>query len=144
MHQDSSERSIAVFDEHAEEYDRWFDEHPAVFQSELEALKKVLPEKGTGLEIGVGSGRFAERLGIQYGVEPARAMRVTKIEGLPPNLLSVKGEKIFNLFHKQMMFGGTRTFHKRLEPDLNGLFGTGFLFLEDRYQIGQVVCRVSR
>jgi hypothetical protein len=34
----------------------------------------MLPEGGTGIEIGVGTGRFAAPLGIKVGVEPARAM----------------------------------------------------------------------
>jgi hypothetical protein len=34
-----------------------------------------LPKSGTGVEIGVGTGRFAEPLGIRVGVEPSKAMR---------------------------------------------------------------------
>jgi SAM-dependent methyltransferase len=36
----------------------------------------MLPEGGTGIEIGVGTGRFAAPLGIKVGVEPAQAMAV--------------------------------------------------------------------
>lgn len=35
----------------------------------------MLPTAGRGLEIGVGTGRFAEQLGIKIGVEPSRRMR---------------------------------------------------------------------
>lgn len=63
------------FDEHPERYERWFDEHEAVYQSELCALHSVVPSGGRGVEIGMGSGRFAGPLGITEGVEPSRAMR---------------------------------------------------------------------
>ncbi|HAU3858691.1 TPA: methyltransferase domain-containing protein, partial [Legionella pneumophila] len=66
--------SVKVFNQMAEDYDRWFDIHPAVFQSELDALKKVVPESGEGLDVGVGSGRFAAALGIKTGVEPSIAL----------------------------------------------------------------------
>ncbi|PJC64246.1 MAG: SAM-dependent methyltransferase [Deltaproteobacteria bacterium CG_4_9_14_0_2_um_filter_42_21] len=69
-------RSDQIFNELAADYDLWFDRHPDIFQSELNALKKIVPCKGTGLEIGVGTGRFAEKLGIHYGVEPAESMKI--------------------------------------------------------------------
>ena len=63
------------FETLAGEYDAWFDEHPALFESELQAVQAVLPERpGQWVEIGVGTGRFASRLGIGLGVEPAAAM----------------------------------------------------------------------
>ncbi len=62
-------RSGRIFNESAVDYDLWFDRHPHIFQSELNALKKIVPCKGTGLEIGVGTGRFAEKLGIRYGIK---------------------------------------------------------------------------
>ena len=68
-------KSISVFNRFFEEYDQWFDKHPAIFQSELNALKKVMPKSGVGLEVGVGTGRFASALGVCYGIEPAAAMR---------------------------------------------------------------------
>ena len=63
--------SIKLFNQFANKYDSWFDNHPAVFQSELEALKKVTPKSGDGLEVGVGSGRFSAALGIKTGLEPS-------------------------------------------------------------------------
>jgi hypothetical protein len=38
-----------VFDQYAEEYDTWFDAHPWVYQSEVRAVKMVLPQSGEGL-----------------------------------------------------------------------------------------------
>jgi SAM-dependent methyltransferase len=65
---------IDVFEKSAQEYDDWFERNKPVYQSELLALKAFLPRAGRGLEIGVGTGRFAAPLGIEIGVEPARAM----------------------------------------------------------------------
>jgi len=64
----------SVFDKHYKKYDLWYDRHPYAYLSELEAVKKLLPEKGKGLEIGTGTGRFASALGIQYAVEPSSKM----------------------------------------------------------------------
>ena len=69
-----SEEKITPFNKLAQEYDQWFDRHQAVFQSELEALKKVVPSKGLGLEVGVGTGRFAAAFGIKFGIDPSQAM----------------------------------------------------------------------
>lgn len=67
--------TILAFNQFAEQYDQWFDEHAILFQSELKALKKCVPKTGLGLEIGVGTGRFAVGLGVHHGIEPASAMR---------------------------------------------------------------------
>lgn len=65
-----------VFDTETERYDRWFDRHPAAYESEVEAIRAaLLIPYGHGLEIGVGTGRFATPFGIADGVEPAAAMR---------------------------------------------------------------------
>lgn len=63
-----------VFEEAAQEYDDWFVRHELAYRSELAAIKDLIPKEGRGLEIGVGTGRFAGELGIKVGVEPARAM----------------------------------------------------------------------
>jgi ubiquinone/menaquinone biosynthesis C-methylase UbiE len=65
---------IEVFKEQANEYDYWFIRHEFSYRSELAAVKAFIPPAGRGLEIGVGTGRFAAPLGIKVGVEPARAM----------------------------------------------------------------------
>jgi ubiquinone/menaquinone biosynthesis C-methylase UbiE len=65
-----------VFDHSALEYDDWFVRHELAYQSELVAIKTLMPTQGNGLEIGVGTGRFAGPLGIKVGVEPAKAMSV--------------------------------------------------------------------
>ncbi len=65
--------SVEVFDRNWEDYEAWFERHKSIYSSELKALKKVIPE-GLGLEIGVGSGRFAQPLGAKIGVDPSRNM----------------------------------------------------------------------
>jgi len=64
----------SVFDHSAREYDDWFVRNEMAYRSELAAVKAFLPLSGRGLEIGVGTGRFAGPLGIEVGVEPAKAM----------------------------------------------------------------------
>jgi ubiquinone/menaquinone biosynthesis C-methylase UbiE len=63
-----------IFEESAQEYDAWFDQHRYIYESEILALKRFSRPQGTGLEIGVGTARFAVPLGIDVGVEPAAAM----------------------------------------------------------------------
>ncbi|MCK4917328.1 MAG: class I SAM-dependent methyltransferase [Candidatus Omnitrophica bacterium] len=63
-----------IFDCYSKEYDVWYDRNKFTYFSELEALKKVLPRFGKGLEIGVGTGRFAHPLGITLGIDPSVEM----------------------------------------------------------------------
>jgi ubiquinone/menaquinone biosynthesis C-methylase UbiE len=74
-------------------YDAWFDQNANVYQSELLAVKALLPKEGRRIEVGVGSGRFASELGITEGIEPAegiatlaRARGITVIKGLAEDL----------------------------------------------------------
>lgn len=64
----------APFDEHSDRYDRWFDTYKPAYISELLALRAFVPLDGHGLEIGVGTGRFAGPLGIAVGLDPSDAM----------------------------------------------------------------------
>ena len=66
--------SIKAFDQNTLEYDQWFDKHSTVFQSELLAIQQAIPKNKTGIEIGVGTGRFAKPLNIKFGVEPSENM----------------------------------------------------------------------
>jgi SAM-dependent methyltransferase len=63
------------FDAHYRKYEQWFMDNRYVYQSELKAIGHLLPAAGEGMEIGVGSGRFASPFGIRIGVEPSPAMR---------------------------------------------------------------------
>lgn len=64
---------INSFSENVERYEAWFIENPFAYVSELHAIRELLP-KGRGVEIGVGTGRFAAPLGITRGIEPSRPM----------------------------------------------------------------------
>lgn len=64
-----------VFEKYAEQYDDWFERNRFAYESELRAVRMLMPESSNGIEIGVGSGRFAVPLGIKLGVEPSAAMR---------------------------------------------------------------------
>jgi SAM-dependent methyltransferase len=66
--------SARPFARHHRRYDRWFERHRAAYVSELLAVRALLPTRGRGLEIGVGSGRFAAPLGVAFGVDPATEM----------------------------------------------------------------------
>ena len=66
---------IEPFEKHKVKYEEWFEKNEFAYKSELQAVRYLLPKKGTGVEIGVGTGRFAEPLGIRVGVEPSKAMR---------------------------------------------------------------------
>lgn len=63
-----------IFDRYYKKYDAWYDKNKFAYLSELEALRKVLPRKGRGLEVGVGTGRFAAPLKIAVGIDPSKNM----------------------------------------------------------------------
>lgn len=64
----------ASFDENVKVYDTWFEKHPELYVAELEAVRSFIPARGSGVEIGVGTGRFAAPFGVSVGVEPAPRM----------------------------------------------------------------------
>ncbi|MHB1461401.1 MAG: class I SAM-dependent methyltransferase [Armatimonadota bacterium] len=69
--------STNPFDSNAENYDAWFDSlrGRAIYESELECLRALvtLPYR-PWLEVGVGTGRFAQALMVEDGLEPSSAM----------------------------------------------------------------------
>jgi ubiquinone/menaquinone biosynthesis C-methylase UbiE len=65
---------IRIFEENWKSYDAWYDKYPDVFQSELRLLRRVIPSRGLGLDIGIGTGRFASPLSIKFGLDPAYNM----------------------------------------------------------------------
>lgn len=69
--------NIEVFDNYVEAYEAWYDKYPEVYESELVAIREQLtklPENIRGIEVGVGTGRFAQPLGIKEGIEPSEEM----------------------------------------------------------------------
>jgi ubiquinone/menaquinone biosynthesis C-methylase UbiE len=62
------------FEKHVDRYEQWFLDNPLAYISEIKAIQALLPKSGEGVEIGVGTGRFAAPLKIRQGVEPAARM----------------------------------------------------------------------
>jgi SAM-dependent methyltransferase len=86
------------FDNLASEYDAWFDgEGNLIFLNEVQAFKKILPYlPKPWLEIGVGSGRFAQALGIKTGVDPsAKLIEIAESRGIK-TFLGCGEEQIFD------------------------------------------------
>ncbi len=74
--------SVFDYNENVARYESWFEKHPAVFRSEVETLRSLLPG-GIGFEIGIGTGLFAKELGIRMGNDPSEAMlRIAKKRNL--------------------------------------------------------------
>lgn len=67
-------KTSTAFDQNTLEYDQWFEKHSAIYQSEILAIQKAIPQNKNGIEIGVGTGRFAKPLNIKFGVEPSENM----------------------------------------------------------------------
>lgn len=66
---------IGPFEQNVQQYEDWFERNRFAYESELRAVKMLLPESGSGMEIGVGTGRFAAPLGLKKGIEPSEKMR---------------------------------------------------------------------
>ena len=57
-----------------EEYDSWYERHKDIYMAELNSLKFIANIPNPKIEIGVGTGRFASMLNIEYGLEPDENM----------------------------------------------------------------------
>ena len=84
---------IKSFDDYSREYDDWYTENYNIYISELNAIRSFIPPGLYGVEIGVGTGRFAVPLGISIGVEPSKKMAeisrnqgINVLDGLAENL----------------------------------------------------------
>lgn len=60
-----------TFDDNAGEFDQWFGKNRKIYLSELNALRAAHPQ-GLTLDIGVGSGIFASKLGTFLGIDVSR------------------------------------------------------------------------
>lgn len=68
---------IDAFEKHSDAYDDWFEKNQGAYEAELKAVRQLLPAGDVrGMEIGVGSGKFAVPLEIKIGVEPSEQMAV--------------------------------------------------------------------
>jgi SAM-dependent methyltransferase len=76
---------FSPFDDLASEYDAWFDkEGKLIFSIEVQAFQTLLSSlPKPWLEIGVGSGRFAQALGIETGIDPSiKLIRMARRRGI--------------------------------------------------------------
>jgi SAM-dependent methyltransferase len=90
---------IEIFDKHVATYEKWYEDYSEVYQSELLALREQLeklPENIRGIEVGLGTGRFASELGIKEGVEPSGAMAEKAIN---------RGIEVIKGFAAQLPYG---------------------------------------
>ena len=62
------------FEKYSQQYDKWFIKNQDVYLAELNTIKKLVPSDKYGVEIGVGTGKFALPLGINVGVEASEKM----------------------------------------------------------------------
>lgn len=83
---------VSYYDKNWKEYDDWHDTHQAIYQSEIKALEKIVPS-GRGLEIGVGTGRFATAFSVPFGLDPsfnmlklAKQRNIRVVQGFGENL----------------------------------------------------------
>jgi ubiquinone/menaquinone biosynthesis C-methylase UbiE len=65
---------VNAFDRNVDQYEQWFVDNPLAYVSELRAVRELVPTNSNGIEIGLGTGRFAAPLGITRGIEPSRSM----------------------------------------------------------------------
>jgi len=74
---------IEPFEKYYKEYDDWFIKNKNIYFAELNAIKSFIPKNKRGLEIGVGSGRFALPLAIKVGIEPSKKLiNISRKRGL--------------------------------------------------------------
>ncbi len=88
-----------LFNQNVEAYEQWYKDYPQVFESELLAIKEQLqklPENLKGFEVGLGTGRFSESLGIKEGVEPSKEMAALAIK---------RGVSVLKGYAEQLPFG---------------------------------------
>ncbi len=91
--------SWAEFDARADRYDSWYERNAIIYENELEAVR-ALGLRGRGVEVGVGTGRFAAPLGVEFGIDMSESMlRLAASRGLDvaradASLLPVRGSSL--------------------------------------------------
>jgi len=84
-----------IFDSYYQKYDEWF-EKPfgrSAYDLEVQCLNKIIGSFDRGLEIGVGTGRFAQKLNVKYGVDISfNMLKVAKSRNIV--VLRSKGEQL--------------------------------------------------
>ena len=86
---------IESFEKNSKEYEKWFIKNHDIYIAELNALKSLVPPNKYGVEIGVGTGRFALPLEIKVGIEPSKKMAEISIN---------RGIKVYDGIAEQLPF----------------------------------------
>lgn len=117
-----------VLDNYADRYDTWYDSPrgKVLFATEVTCLRPLLNQfPGPYLEVGVGTGRFAEALGVEHGLDPSpRALEQARRRGV--RVILGRGEDI--PFH-EACFGGV-------------LMAFTLCFVRESYKVMQEIGRV--
>ena len=93
---------LKPFEKYTAEYEDWFRKYHFVYISELKAVRSLLPVTRKGVEIGVGTGRFASRLGISLGLDPSiNMLKLARRNGI--RVISAIAEKL-PLYNEQFDF----------------------------------------
>ena len=75
--------TVKPFEELYERYDARYDKHRILFENEVKAIDALDIDRSSGIEIGVGTGRFAEALGIPVGIDPSiNVLRLARRRGI--------------------------------------------------------------
>ncbi len=74
---------VEVFSRRASRYDLWYDENRLTYLSELKLITSLSSFPSPSLEVGVGTGRFAQPLRIGFGLDPSLPMlRIAQKRGI--------------------------------------------------------------
>lgn len=137
------------FDLFTEEYESWFVENKTLFQSELLALRQVVPVGKKGIEIGIGSGIFAEQLNICFGIDPsdnmlkvAKKRNIEVIKGFAEELPFPDNSFDFAVFITSICFianptKAIREAHRILKPNGNIIIA----IIDKESHSGQILVR---
>jgi ubiquinone/menaquinone biosynthesis C-methylase UbiE len=111
--------SILVFEKFSKEYDGWYDANRFAYESEINCLKKFIPNQGMGIEVGAGTGRFSIPFGIKVGIEPAWAMtKIAKSHGIQVCGAVAESLPIIDQSYDFVLFATTICFVYDLEKSL--------------------------
>lgn len=85
--------NIQPFEDYSDEYDFWFEQNSEKYELELRTIAGFVPPGLQGLEVGVGSGKFAAPLAIETGVDPSGRM-LDKASGLGIRVVQAIAENL--------------------------------------------------
>lgn len=93
---ESSRAKGWAFEDQAGRYDAWYDSPSGrlLFELEVSCLRELLAGSGSPrLEVGIGSGRFASALNVEFGVDPAAsALSLARDRGI--HVVRAVGERL--------------------------------------------------